>query len=92
MPTVATGDAVYPVLTTNADAGTPAKDAAQAETTGAFSANVLTPSRIQASFLLQHARIKPVSAVWAKRCEANLSDALADKLDQQILNGGSGFA
>ena len=50
MPTVAVGDQVYPVLTTNADAGTPAEHAAQAETTGAFSASVLTPARIQASF------------------------------------------
>ena len=49
-PTVPVGDAVYPVLTTNADAGTPAENATQAETTGAFSASVLTPSRIQASF------------------------------------------
>ena len=46
----AVGDAVYPVLTTNADAGTPAENAVQAETTGSFSASVLTPSRIQASF------------------------------------------
>ena len=50
MPTVATGDAVYPVLTTNADAGTPAENAVQAETTGSFSADVLSPSRLQASF------------------------------------------
>ena len=50
MPTVGVGEAIYPVLTTNAVAGTPAENAVQAETTGGFSASVLTPSRIQASF------------------------------------------
>ena len=37
------------------------------------------------------ARIKPVSAAWAKRCACNLSDALSDKLDKEILSGGSGL-
>ena len=50
MPTVPVGEHVFPVLTTNADVGTPAENAAQAETTGAFSADVLSPSRLQASF------------------------------------------
>ena len=50
MPTVGVGEAVYPVLTTNADVGTPAENAAQGETTGSFSAEVLSPSRLQASF------------------------------------------
>ena len=50
MPTVSTGDAVFPVLTTNADVGTPAENAAQSETTGSFAADVLSPGRLQASF------------------------------------------
>ena len=50
MPTVPVGEAVFPVLTKNADVHTPAENAAAAETTGSFSAQVLSPSRLQASF------------------------------------------
>ena len=90
MPTVAVGDAVYPVLTTNADAGTPAENAVQAETTGSFSANVLTPSRIQASFFYSREDQARFSGM-GEALRSNLSEALADKLDQQILAGGSGL-
>ena len=37
MPTVGVGEAIYPVLTSALAVGTPAENAAQAETTGAFS-------------------------------------------------------
>ena len=50
MPTVGVGEAVFPVLSTNASVGTPAENGPQAETTGSFSADVLSPSRLQASF------------------------------------------
>ena len=90
MPTVAVGDAVFPVLTSNADAGTPAENAVQAETTGSFSANVLTPSRIQASFFYSREDQARFSGM-GEALRSNLSDALADKLDQQILSGGSGL-
>ena len=50
MPTVGVGDAVFPVLTSELDVKTPAENATAAETTGSFSASVLSPSRIQASF------------------------------------------
>ena len=90
MPTVAVGDAVYPVLTTNADAGTPAEHAAQAETTGAFSASVLTPGRIQASFFYSREDQARFSGM-GEALRMNLSDALADKLDAEILSGGSGL-
>ena len=90
MPTVPTGDSVYPVLTTNASAGTPAKGADQAETTGSFTANLLTPSRIQASFFYSiEDRARLVGMGEALR--QNLSDALSDKLDQQVLNGSKGL-
>ena len=90
MPTVAVGDAVYPVLTTNADAGTPAENATQAETTGSFSANVLTPSRIQASFFYSREDQARFSGM-GEALRSNLSEALADKLDQEILAGSSGL-
>ena len=50
MPTVGVGEAVYPVLTKELDVRTPAENIAADETTGAFSAEVLSPSRIQAAF------------------------------------------
>ena len=50
MPTVGVGEAVYPVLTKELDVRTPAENADANETTGSFSANVLSPARIQAAF------------------------------------------
>ena len=85
MPMVAVGDATFPVLTQNAGPGTPAKSAPQNETTGAFSASVLTPARIQASFFYareDRARFQGMDEALRQ----NLSDALSDKLDERILN------
>ena len=90
MPTVPVGEAVYPVLTKNADVGTPAENAVQAETTGSFSADVLSPSRLQVSFFYS----REDRARFAGMDEAlrmNLSDALADSLDKQILTGTNGL-
>ena len=50
MPTVPVGESVWPVLTSELAVRTPAENAAATETTGAFSAEVLSPSRLQASF------------------------------------------
>ena len=90
MPTVPVGDAVYPVLTTNATVGTPAENAEQAETTGSFSADVLSPARLQAAFFYS----REGRARFAGMDEAlrmNLSDALSDGLDKQILTGTEGL-
>ena len=89
-PTVATGEAVYPVLTTGADVGLPAEHAAQAETAGAFTAEVLSPSRLQAAFFYSREdRARFMGMDSALRM--NLSEALADKFDQQILAGTGGL-
>ena len=89
-PTVGVGEAIYPVLTTGADVGTPAENAAQAETAGAFTADVLSPSRIQASFFYSREdRARFMGMDSALRI--NLSEALSDKLDQQVLNGNEGL-
>ena len=89
-PTVATGDAIFPVLATNADAGTPAEGIEQAESTGSFEASLLSPSRIQASFIYSREdRSRFLGMGEALR--SNLSEALSDKLDQQILNGPKGL-
>ena len=90
MPTVGVGEAVYPVLSTSADAGTPAEGIAQDETAGGFTADVLSPSRIQASFFYSR-EDRARFAGMDSALRMNLSDALSDKLDQQILNGTNGL-
>ena len=90
LPTVPVGDAVFPVLSTNADVGVPAENAAQSETTGSFAADVLSPGRLQASFFYSRedrARFSGMDAAL----RSNLSDALSDALDKQILVGTEGL-
>ena len=86
MPTVAVGDAVYPVLTTRATVGGPHKGSTEvAETTGAFSAEVLAPGRLQASFFYRRtdaARFAGMDAALRQ----NLSDALSDAVDQEVVD------
>ena len=89
-PRVGVGEAVYPVLTSELDVGTPAENAAQAETTGAFSADVLSPSRLQASFFYSRedrARFRNMDM----SLRMNLSDGLASGLDKQIIAGTNGL-
>ena len=90
MPTVPVGDAVYTVLGTNADVGAPAENATQAETTGSFSADVLSPARLQASFFYSREDRARFSGM-DEALRMNLSDALADGLDKQILTGTEGL-
>ena len=90
MPTVGVGEPVFPVLTTNATAHTPAENADAAETTGAFSADVLSPGRIQASFFYSR-EDRARFAGMAESLRMNLSDALADGLDKQVIRGTNGL-
>ena len=90
MPTVPVGEAIFPVLTTSADVGVPSENNDQDETAGAFTADVLSPARLQASFFYSRedrARFKGMDSAL----RMNLSDALSDKLDQQILAGDDGL-
>ena len=90
MPVVGVGEAVFPVLTSTLAVGTPAENADQAETTGAFSADVLSPSRIQASyFYSRESRAKFAGMDAALRM--NLSDGLQDGLDRQVMRGTNGL-
>ena len=51
-PTVAMGDAVFPVLTTRPTVGGPYADSTDVpETTGGFDADLIGPARVQASFI-----------------------------------------
>ena len=98
MPTVPVGEAVFPVLATNAVVGVPAEGVVpsgtgldtEGATTGSFTADVLSPGRLQAAFFYSRedrARFAGMDAAL----RMNLSEALSDKLDQQILNGTEGL-
>ncbi len=90
MPTVGVGEAVYPVLTKKLDIRVPAENADADETTGQFSADVLSPSRIQASFFYSREdRARFMGMDEALR--ENLSMGLSDGLDDAILSGTNGL-
>ena len=90
MPTVPVGEAVYPVLTTRATVATPTEGAAVTESDGVFISDVLSPSRLQASFFYSREdRARFVGMDSALRM--NLSDAVADALDKEILVGTNGL-
>ena len=84
MPTVPVGHAVYPVLTNNTPASDHDESGNVVETTGAFTAEILQPRRIQASFFYS----REDRARFAGMDEAlrmNLSDALSSGMDKYIL-------
>ena len=89
-PVVPVGDTTFPVLTSDPAAGTPAENAAQSETTGAFSADVLTPKRIQASFFWSREDQSRMAGMGDALREA-LQGGIADKLDKEILVGTNGL-
>ena len=89
-PIVPVGDAIFPVLTSDTDAGTPAENAAQDETDGTFSADVLTPSRIQASFFWSREDASRMAGMGDALREA-LTAGIADKLDSEIMRGDDGL-
>ena len=83
--TVPSGQRQYPVLSTGATVNTPAQGADSDETTAAFTITTLTPKRIQAGFSYQIEDAAVFSFMDAA-LRQNLSDALSDALDKQILN------
>ena len=90
IPTVGVGEAVFPVLTKNAEVRTPAENAEATDTTGSFNADVLSPSRLQAAFFYSRedrARFQGMD----EALRMNLSDALSDALDKEILAGTNGL-
>ena len=90
MPRVGVGEAVFPVLSTSADVKTPAEGGDAEETTGSFSADVLSPKRLQASFHYSRedrARFTGMDSALRE----NLSMALGDALDKQVVSGTNGL-
>ena len=90
MPTVGVGEAVFPVLTKKLDVRTPAESGAATETTGSFSAEVLSPARLQAAFFYSREDRARFAGMDAS-LRLNLSAGLADGLDQQVIAGGEGL-
>ena len=90
MPVVGVGDAVFPVLTSELAVRTPAENADADETTGQFSAQVLTPSRLQASFFYSREDKARFAGLDAELRE-NLSAGLSDGLDKVIMAGTNGL-
>ena len=90
MPVVPVGDAVFPVLATNASVEALAEAAAGTETNGSFSGDVLTPSRLQASFRYSR-EDRARFAGMDESLRMNLSEALSDGLDKQVVAGTNGL-
>ena len=89
MPVVGVGEAVFPVLTSELSVQALAENGPGTETTGAFSADVLSPTRLQASFFYSRedrARFAGMDAALGM----NLADGLQDGLDYQIMQGTNG--
>ena len=90
-PRVPVGDRVYPVLTTRASVKGPfTDDTAADETTGAFAADTLAPSRIQASFFYRRTDAARFGSMDSALRSA-LSASLMEKHDYEILRGTAGL-
>ena len=90
MPTVPVGDASFPVLTANAAVEALAEAGAGTESDGSFSGAALSPSRLQANFRFS-IEDRAKFAGMGEALRANLSEALADGLDKQVIVGTEGL-
>ena len=90
-PSVGAGDAVYPVITSRASVKGPFTGSDEAaDTTGSFEAELLKPERLQASYFYKRtdaARFRGMSSALRE----NLSMALSDALDKEIVAGTDGL-
>ena len=90
-PTVAMGQAVYPVLTSRPTVGGPHVGSADVgDTTGAFSADLLPPKRIQASFIYRRTDAMQFSGMDSALRMA-LNGGLQEKLAYEAIGGTSGL-
>ena len=90
-PTVAMGQAVYPVLTSRPTVGGPhASSADVADTTGAFNASLLPPKRIQAGFIYRRTDAIQFSGMDSALRMA-LNGGLQEKLDREAIAGADGL-
>ena len=90
-PTVAAGDAVFPVLATRPDVGGPHSDSTDVpETDSTFDSDLLAPERIQASSMYRRvdaARFPNMDSALRMALNAGLEE----KLDYEVLRGVEGL-
>ena len=90
-PSVAAGDAVYPVLATRPDVGGPHSDSSDVpETDSTFDSDLLAPERIQASSMYRRvdaARFPTMDSALRMA----LNSGLEEKLDYEVLRGVEGL-
>ena len=89
-PSVGVGQQTYTVVATNASVHEPAEGGSAAETTGSFTARTVTPSRLQAAFFWSREDAATLAGM-GDALTTNLQMALADKLDERVLNAANGF-
>ena len=87
-PVIASGDATFPVLTSELSVEAPAENAVTSETTGAFSAELLPPKRLQASFFFSR-EDRARFAGMEESLRQNLTMGLMAGLDERIISGDS---
>ena len=85
------GDVAFPVLTNRPTVGGPHADSTEvAETTGAFSAELVKPERLQAAFTYRRVDVARFP-VMGESLRAALNEALGESLDVQIVSGADGL-
>ena len=89
--TVPAGDVAFPVLTNRPTVGGPHTDSTEvAETTGAFSAELVKPERLQCAFTYKRVDVARFP-VMGESLRAALNEALSESLDVQIVSGVDGL-
>ena len=87
MPMVPVGTQNYPVVTTTDTASILAKDAAEGDAADAgITAHTISPTRLQRSYLFRREDQAVLSGL-EEALRADLSGAVSDLLDQQVLDG-----
>ena len=87
MPMVPVGAQNYPVVTTTDTASILAKDAAEGDSADAgITAHTITPTRLQRSYLFRREDQAVLSGL-EEALRADLSGAVSDLLDQQVIAG-----
>ena len=85
---LAPGDSVFPTLSTAPDVGVQTDSTSIAETDGSFSADVLQPARVQASFFYRETdaiRFPMMDSALRSALSMGLSEAIDKKLVDQIV-------
>ena len=90
-PTVAMGDAVFPVLTTRPTVGGPHADSTNVpDTTGGFDADLIAPERVQAAFIKKRTDAARFAGLDSSLRMA-LNAGLEEKLDYEAIAGDEGL-